>query len=191
MPLSGYQKRTMQKRKDILSATKDLVSQVPLAQISIHDIATRAQVSQVTIYNIFENKNDLILEAVKEISREDVDDIFAVISSDLPYSARLEEYFRHSFLHTIKRPQVTTLLSFIFDAKNAELASYVFSLYEKTYPFLQKMYQDGRNAGLIREDISADLFFKILNIYVRIDRNFLLDEKEREIIIETLRKSFQ
>jgi AcrR family transcriptional regulator len=191
MPLSGYQKRTLQKRKDILSAAKDLVSQVPLAQISIHDIASQAKVSQVTIYNIFESKNNLIFEAVKEISKEDVDDIFAVISSDLPYPKRIEEYFRHSFAHTLKRPQLNALLSFIFDEKNAELAKYVFSLYEKTYFYLQKMYLDGRKDGFIREDITVDLFFKILNIYVRIDRSFLIDEKEREIIIETIRQSFQ
>mgnify|MGYP001767765636 CR=1 FL=1 len=191
MPLSGYQKRTMKKRQDILSAAKTLVSELPLNQISIHAFAAKAKVSQVTIYNIFGSKNDLVLEAVKEISREDVDDIFAVISSDLLYSARIDEYFRHSFSHTLKRPQLTALLSFIFDEKNADLARYVFSLYEKTYPFLQKMYLDGRSAGLIRDDISMDLFFKILNMYVRIDRNFLLDDKEREVIIESIRKSFQ
>ena len=49
-------KKNRKKREDILNATKKLVCDIPLDRLSIIKIADEANVSQVTIYNLYENK---------------------------------------------------------------------------------------------------------------------------------------
>lgn len=188
--MNQYEKRTLRKRTDILTATMSLVSSIPTQKISILNISSCAKVSPVTIYNIFGSKHALITEAIKKLSIEDIDDIYAVISSNLPIVERLTQYFARSFHHTVERPEMKAILEYIFSGIDPELLRYVGSQYERTVPHLTRMYTDGRKEHLIRESITLEQFMRMLDMYTRIDRPFLVEEKDREVIITCIIRSF-
>lgn len=181
--MNQYERRTLKKRLDILTATMSLVSEIPIPKISIEKISVSAKVSPVTIYNIFGSKHELITEAIKQLSLKDIEDIYEVISSNLTIAERLTQYLTRSFHHTVERPEIRSILTYIFDGTNPDLLGFVVSQYERTMPHLTRLYTDGRKEHLIRETISLEQFMKMLDIYTRIDRPFLLNEKDREVII--------
>ncbi|NLL55787.1 MAG: TetR/AcrR family transcriptional regulator [Clostridiales bacterium] len=188
--MNGYEQRTLRKKLDIINATKYLVCNYPVRNISIEMIAKEAKVSPVTIYNIFGSKKLAINEAIRILADEDRDDILSIISSSLPIKERLYQYFNHSFNHTIERPQQRALFEYIFSSENIDLQNYVVSGYGITLPFLTKLYEDGRKENLIQEGISVELFFKMLDMYTRIERSFLLIPEEKDIIINSIINSF-
>lgn len=189
--MNGYEKRTQQKRRDILLATKYLVSNIPMNSISILEIASRANVSQVTIYNIFQNKKNLLDEAIKELSDEDIQDIWDIASSDIPIQERLPLYFKASFEHSLKRPQHRFILDYIFADAKSNLYKFVTEKYLATTPHLLRLYDDGIKAGMIRKNISKESFLKLLDICTRIERHFFIVPDDRDLLIECIIHSFK
>ena len=59
MKLNGYERRTKAKKESIVNAARKLFTTRGITDVSIKEIAAKANVSQVTIYNIFGSKNAL------------------------------------------------------------------------------------------------------------------------------------
>jgi len=188
--MNGYQRRTEKKREDILNATKKLVCDIPLDRLSIIKIADEANVSQVTIYNLYENKKQLINEAIKSLSIDDINDIISVLSSNTPVSERLLLYFQKSFSHSVNKPQFNGIMAYIFSNQDKELKTTIEKLYVETIPLLTRLYTEGQAAKIIRPSIMIDDFFRLLDIYTRIDRQFLISPNQRHVIIESIIHSF-
>lgn len=81
------------KRDQIIEAALLLFGEKGFSAVSIKEIAQLAGVSQVTIYNHFENKEGLVEKATAIL----MDDVLAaadqVYASDLPYEEKLNEAF--------------------------------------------------------------------------------------------------
>ena len=54
---NGFERRKERKKTDILQASLNLFIKYGTKKVAISEIAQKAQVSQVTIYNYFENKS--------------------------------------------------------------------------------------------------------------------------------------
>lgn len=188
--MNGHQKRTLLKRQNILTATKQLLKVVPISHITIHDISSKANVSQVTIYNLFASKNLLIREALKEMSYENVHLILDVLNSDLPFCNRLKTYLRTSFQSTINTPQVSALLAHMFSGIDQELTDYVAGLYASTYSGLEKLYKDGLREKHIRLDLELKHFHQLLEIYTQIHPKFYTNPQDMEQLLTSLLHSF-
>ena len=123
----------------ILNATINLVATIPIEHITIDKIKSAAKVSQVTIYKLFETKDNLITVAIKELSREAVNSVMKAISSDINQKDRLQGYFRASFNTALLYPRQKELVEYIFSGSNKDLMHYVLSLYQDTYPHLERL----------------------------------------------------
>ncbi|MDR0433692.1 MAG: TetR/AcrR family transcriptional regulator, partial [Gracilibacteraceae bacterium] len=62
--MNGYEKRTDVKKKAILAAARELFAARGLRDVHVNEIAKLANVSQVSIYNYFGDKNSLAREAL-------------------------------------------------------------------------------------------------------------------------------
>ena len=59
MKLNGYERRTKAKKESIVNAARKRFTTRGITDVSIKEIAAKANVSQVTIYNYFGSKNAL------------------------------------------------------------------------------------------------------------------------------------
>ncbi len=87
--LSKYEVRTNQKKDAIIKSAKLLFLDKGFTSTSIKEIASAAQVSQVSIYNYFGNKDSLVIECVKSMIQETIDKAYALLDTDLPYLEKL------------------------------------------------------------------------------------------------------
>lgn len=182
--------RTKQKEASILKATITLVATQPLEHITVNSIKAAAKVSQVTIYKFFGTKDNLILTAIKEMSYIAVKAILEVLTSDLNPSERLQQYFRTSYNTALTFPRQKEIVEYIFSGINNDLMEYILSLYQQTYPFLEKLYNDSRKEGIIRDEISFQQFLKMCDMFTRIQPVFYQTQEEVDMLVKSIVRSF-
>lgn len=78
--------RTKRVRDALIQATQALVSEKPVAEISITEIATKAQVSRPVVYNQFADTPSLVSAAAQSLMEE----FFAAIDDELPCGSDVE-----------------------------------------------------------------------------------------------------
>lgn len=88
--MDGFEKRKEQKKESIRRAALALFQSYGFNKVSISDIAEKAGVSQVTIYNHFSGKEALIRDVLKWYSLSLVEKYRASMQSDTPFLERLE-----------------------------------------------------------------------------------------------------
>ena len=88
--MKGFERRTEQKKNSIQWAALELFQAFGFKKVSMSEIASRAGVSPVTIYNHFGSKRELIRDVVKSLSQNTLEKFRAVIESETPFIEKLE-----------------------------------------------------------------------------------------------------
>jgi AcrR family transcriptional regulator len=88
--MNGFEKRTAKKKDNIRRAALELFKAHGFQKVSISEIARRAVVSQVTIYNHYGSKEALIRDVLKWYSLSIIEKYEKMMTSELPFLERLE-----------------------------------------------------------------------------------------------------
>lgn len=88
--MNGFEKMKAHKKNGIVRAVKDLVSSNGIQSLSIKAIAETARVSQVTIYNHFKSKNELIMNITRDIIADIYDAYVEILNSNRCFMEKLE-----------------------------------------------------------------------------------------------------
>ena len=161
--MNGFKKRSEQKKQAILQAALDLFQQFGVQKVTIAEIAKEANVSQVTIYNYFESKDNLI----REVFQFYVDGIWQeqkqLLQSDLPFYDKLEKII---FGKTFEANHISERFFEDFMKDYASGNSYVEKLYvEEALPLYIEFFQQGRKEGFIDPTISDEAILFYLQMF--------------------------
>ena len=88
--VNGFERKMKQKRESILRAALELFKLYGFKKVSINDIARKADVSQVTIYNHFGSKDGLVREVVKTQLMGILERAREIMKEDRPFPEKLE-----------------------------------------------------------------------------------------------------
>lgn len=88
--MDGFQKRTETKKQQIIAAAVDLFGRYGFKKVSVDEIAERADVSKVSIYSYFKNKQGLIDHLVAAVFRERKEGIEQLVRSEIPFPEKLQ-----------------------------------------------------------------------------------------------------
>ncbi len=86
--MDGFQRRREQKKESIRRAALDLFAVHGMKKVSVSDVARRAGVSPVTIYNHYGSKQGLAHDAARWVLTAPEEDYAAIIGSDRPFLER-------------------------------------------------------------------------------------------------------
>ena len=152
--MNGFQRRREQKMKAILSAAFELFSSQGLKEASIAEISGRAGVSQVSIYNYFQSKENLVRQTIFAFLNEKMKRSEQVLESEIPFYEKLEKLF---FLTEEARDQANPefLLTAIGDDP---LTRRLMAEYNRnrTEPFIMRLIKQGKDQGAISRDLSDE-----------------------------------
>lgn len=84
-------------KRKLIESTVRLLSETPLRDIKVFDIASAAETSAATFYVYFDNVIDVVLAAASELSQS-TPEILALI--DAPWTATTSEAKAHAFVET-------------------------------------------------------------------------------------------
>ena len=88
--MNGYEKRTAAKKAAIIDAAREMFAKRGMRDVSISEIAKGANVSQVSIYNYFYDKNALAKEAFAAYIEAEIAAFEQILGLDIPFEKKTE-----------------------------------------------------------------------------------------------------
>lgn len=161
--MDGFEKRREQKKRDILNAALALFMKYGLQKVSITEIAKKANVSQVTIYNYFESKDNLVRLVFKFYVDQIWDEQKHLLVNDLPFNEKIKKII---FEKGIAANQISERFFQDFMKDYASGQSYVEEIYQKeALPLFIKLFNEGREQGYIDSEISNEAILFYLKVF--------------------------
>ena len=161
--MNGFEKRKAQKKESIRRAALELFRTYGFQKVSIGEIARRAVVSQVTIYNHFESKEGLVRDVLKWHMTELLDKYLTIMNGDRPFMEKLE-YIVFDKSQIAAQFQGELMQTMIQD--DPEILEYIEQLYKtRVNPAMMKFFNEGIQQGYISPKISMEtivLYFEII-----------------------------
>jgi AcrR family transcriptional regulator len=166
--MNGFQRRREMKMKSILTAAFELFSSRGLKDVTIAEIASKADVSQVSIYNYFQSKENLIRQAIFAFMDEKMEESKQVLESEIPFYEKLERLF---FI-TEEATDESTPELFLSAINSDPLMRRLMEEYyhDWTEPFIMCLIEQGKD----QEAISRDLSSEAVHLYIRALQGLLI-----------------
>ena len=163
--MDGFERRKEQKKESIRRAALELFQSYGFKKVSVNDIAQRAGVSQVTIYNHFRNKEDLIRDVLKWYSMTLLDRYKSMLESDRPFLDKLRDIvFDKS--EVVSQFQGELLRSWMQNDPNMQ--AFIEDLYvNHVVPVAKNFFEEGLQQGYIDSKFSTDTIMTYLEIMRR------------------------
>ncbi|KGP73085.1 TetR/AcrR family transcriptional regulator [Pontibacillus yanchengensis] len=168
--MNGFEKRTELKKKNILDTAFELFSTQGIQKVSIQEIAKKAEVSQVTIYNYFGSKDQLLVESVKSFAFSRLEEVKYLLNDP---SLAFDEKIRQ--LITLKMDNI-----FQFDLEfmqtlisdRPELKQFIDEFSQShTIPIFMDLLEEGKQEGFIHHSISLQMMMFYVDMYYQAMRN--------------------
>ena len=145
--MNGFTRRTKEKMETIEEATISLLD-LGIDNIKIADIAAKAMVSQVSIYNYYGSKDKVIKAAFERLMNNQIQCLEKLIETDMPFKEKLEQ------LLTFKKQTINHLNIYKYSSQDTQFIQFLSSLYSKSSPLFIRFIQMGKKSGDIRENVS-------------------------------------
>ena len=184
--MNGFEKRREEKKKQIKIATYKLLSKKEINEVTIKMIATEAKVSQVSIYNFFESKENLIKLLVMDILDRKITITREIIKSDLNFKDKINKIIEIK-IHSLKEFSGNFLTEFILN--DNELLSINNNINSKVEELFSDLFDYGKSENCISKEIDNST----LLLYFTVFRNGLSSLPVKQLdnnIIESLIKLF-
>jgi len=164
--MNGFEKRREEKKKQIKIATYKLLSNKEINEVTIKMIASEAMVSQVSIYNFFNSKENLIKSLVMDILDKKIAITREIIESDLSFKEKISKIIEIK-IHSLKEFKGNFLAEFILN--DNELLSLNSNINSKIEELFSNLFDNGKSENYISKEIDN----KTLLLYFTIFRNGL------------------
>lgn len=160
--MNNFEIRTNKKKSSIINVAQELFKEKGFVNVSIKEIASKANVSQVSIYNYFGNKDALVGECVKSIISEIINAARELLGSKMDFKKKIvkalsmcsddlnksfSEYFTQEALKD------TTLLKLITEFVNKEKLQ-----------LFRDYIEVGKKEGVIDKTTSTETILRFIEV---------------------------
>ncbi len=162
--MDGFERRREQKKKNILQAALSLFLKYGVQKVSVAEIAKEAAVSQVTIYNYFESKDNLVHEVIifytDTVWQKYYEEIF---ESDLSFSEKITKII---FEKKETAEEIHPDFYQYFMKEYANGISYMEKLYtEQVLPKFIELFNEGKAEGLVDPTLSNEAIIFYIQMF--------------------------
>jgi len=165
--MNGFERRKERKKRDILEAALALFTEHGVEKPTIAEIAAKANVSQVTIYNYFGSKRGLTQEALLHYMERSIGQFEQIVKSGLPFRQKIEHVI---FMKKDASARIHKELYEHFMREYASGPDAMRRLFkEKALPLYLELFREGRERGEIDGRISDEallLFIEAMSEYI-------------------------
>lgn len=159
--MNGFEKRRKDKKEAILDAALELFKEFGYDKVSIAEIAKKASVSQVSIYNFFGSKQNLRDELLKKLVNINMLETLDILESSDSVKVKIEKLLM-SKINFCKSFSMHFLVESVHN-NSPESAPGYFAIeyigkdnYKKIEDGFTKLFKQGKIEGLIDKDISME-----------------------------------
>lgn len=178
--MDGFQRRRELKKKSILQAAFDLFSRYGVQKVTVAEIAKKANVSQVSIYNYFGSKNNLVKYSVMQMMDDVAKTFRPLLDSDLPFPEKMHKLI-------FEKTEISKMMGEkgFFQAvsiQDPEIQKFLEDYAQtKAMPAMMALLDQGRAEGYVNPDISTESILYYIGIIQQATQNpdFFRDENQK------------
>lgn len=164
--MDGFEKRRNDKKKAILKTALELFDQYGYGKITMTEIAQKAHVSKVSIYNFFESKDNLRRVIIKDLLDESLQKERDLIQKEGDFVAKIKEYIQ---LRTWYYDKYS--LQFFFGAveNDPELKRYLDDFNAANKRLVMEFISEGKRRGVFSPDVpdaAIEMFIDMFQTYL-------------------------
>lgn len=169
---SGFQRRTARKKETILQNAEDLLRASPGGDINMEELASKADVSKVSLYNYFGSKKGLIRTLFLEIAAREERKIRKILSTDSTFKGKTQKFLDLK----LRILEAGLRKSFERFSKEDPLLQSDFSMYRKKgETWLRELFDQGRAEGALDPALTDTALFdwiEAILLYYRQNESF-------------------
>jgi AcrR family transcriptional regulator len=166
--MNGFERRRQNKKSAIITAALDLFTKQGIRSTSITDIAKKAAVSRVSIYNYFTSKDGLVKQVLVDFMDSKFAEFKEFIDGGLSFKEKLEIACNMKTVLTAKMDE-KFLIEFSRLLTNPEMQQFVSSYYEtRTKPLIIQLIDQGKDEGEVDASISNQAVLLFLESFMDI-----------------------
>ncbi len=194
--MNGFERRRQQKKDSILKAAKELFNQYGYNKVTIAEIARKASVSQVSIYNFFQSKENLKQVLLKKLINDSLIGIKKIMGSQASIKVKFEKIF--SLKINFFKDLITHFFpKYIESNINEEKAAV--EINKKIESQIFDLVEDGKKQGLLDNSVSTQsisFFLEIIQYYflknpdvvTRFEENPKLEKELHALFLKAITK---
>jgi len=164
---------TIMAKKDIpiqiLEAAKELFFKHGFKRISIEDICNKAGISRRTFYVYYENKTDLLIKLLEQMSEEGLREIRTIHDSDKPYPDKLVQIANYNIAQL--EQMTPEFLADIHDHSFVEVREHYESKQELVEKYTRIFFEEAQKRGEIRSNLDIEFLQKFINYAIASYKN--------------------
>jgi AcrR family transcriptional regulator len=182
--MNGFAKRTEQKKQAIKQAVLDLLKTSDPREMKISDIAKKANVSQVTIYNHFGSKEQLIREVIIDYVMKQVEKYEEFLKENCSFQEKVEYiiFEKKKLLEQIRVDVFQRLIQ-----EDEEVRRVVDMLYQtRVIPLFVEMIKEAQEKREIDPRLSIDTLLFYVSVWMEIGEKIppsMYDERLTEELV--------
>jgi AcrR family transcriptional regulator len=144
----------------ILSTAEDLFQKFGFKRITIEEICAKANVSKMTFYKYFPNKNELIKYLMHSWWKQVEKTINELESKDVPFTEKIRILMRlkEESISKFSKESLTEHMN-----PDPDLQSFFKDFYAKATTFFIEFVQKSQQKGEVRKDIKPEFLVEVLN----------------------------
>ncbi|MGO4788578.1 TetR/AcrR family transcriptional regulator [Paenibacillus sp. 2KB_20] len=162
--MNGFEKRANLIKEKIMRTTLELVRTSELKRIRIADISKAAKVSQVTIYNYFGSKEELLREVFRNYFDKAIRDFEEYMSEGHSLKEKIEHiiFLEKESYNDFPPGLIKELL-----IDDEELARYMDEQYRnKAIPLTIQIIEEGKDNGEISPEVSTEHVLAFIQLFM-------------------------
>lgn len=169
--LDGFEKRRNEKKKAILQTALELFDQYGFDRVTVTEIADKAHVSKVSIYNFFGSKDNLRRIIIKDMLDKSIEKIRTLTEKEGSFLDKIEEYIQ---IRTWYYGKYSLRLFFEAVESDPEVRQYVDDFNAVNKELLMRSIAEGKHSGIFSPDVSDSA----IEIYIDMIQTYLMHNRE-------------
>lgn len=163
--MSLAEKINSPKYAQILATAKDLFMRFGVKRITIEEICSTANVSKMTFYKFFKNKNDLALNMITNLMDEGLDKFDEIIAGKLPFNEKMNLFVKMKMDYSNRMS-----MEFYSDFMNysPEVHDFVVKRAHTNMQRMMALFNEAQQNGDIRSDLDLKFLTFMLNKMIEI-----------------------
>ena len=176
------------RKEQIILSTIELIDELGINNLSIHEIAKKENITEGALYRHFKSKEEIVIESLRYYAHFDINIINTINKNDLGSRAAiiflltsLSEYYENY-------PEITSLYcSFESLIYEQNIGKEVLLIMENRFDFLILLIENGKQSKEFKDDInSEDLANIILGSFRNLVFKWRIEKHEFSLKIKTL-----
>jgi AcrR family transcriptional regulator len=160
--MNGFERRKERIKKNIRYTALQLFMEHGFRKVNIKEIADKAGVSQVTIYNYFGSKNDLARNVLEYYMEDQLEEFIQLYKSPQPFLEKIEWVF-HQKVKAFDTMSVEFLDSFI--STDPEISEMIKQYEKKTIPLFAEFIKQGKEQGYFNKELSMETIMFYIKLF--------------------------